>query len=58
LATDMLLSRPLANPYVVLVLLPIVWPPVGGRLAPVLVIVAVVVGTPFAMRTPLVTTEI
>jgi len=41
-----------------LVLLPIVWPPVGGRLAPVLVIVAIVVGTPVAIRTPLVTAEI
>jgi len=58
LAADMLLSRPLASPCVMLVRLPIVWPPVSSRLAPVLVSVAVAIGMPITMRTTLVTTEV
>ena len=58
LATDILLSRPLSNPYVASVLLPIIWPLVGSRLEPVLVILAVFVGMPIAMRTPPIATEI
>jgi len=47
-----------SSPCVVPVLLPIVWPPVDSRLAPVLVSVAVVVGAPVATRMTPVTTEI
>jgi len=53
LAADILLSRPLSNPYVAPLLLPIIWPPVCSRLEPVLVIVAVTIGTPIATRMPL-----
>ena len=50
LAANILLSRPLATAGVAPVLLPIVWLPVCSRLAPVLVSVAVAVGTPITSR--------
>jgi hypothetical protein len=58
LAADMLPSRPLANPCVVPVLLPIGWSPVGSRVTPWLVVVAVVVGMLVATGTTPVTAEI
>ena len=58
LATDMLLCRPLANPGVVLGLLPIVWPLVYIRLTPVLVSVVVVVGMPMTTRMTPITAKV
>ena len=49
---DIVLSRTLYSPYVTLVLLPIVWPPGGSRLEPVLVIITVTIGTSVVMRMP------
>jgi hypothetical protein len=50
LAANMLMSRPLPNPWVVPTLLPIVWPLVCSRLTHILVSVAVAIRMPIISR--------
>ena len=58
LATYMLLSRPLPNAGVAPGLLPVVWPPICCRLAPVLGSVTVAIGTPITSRATPVVAEV
>jgi len=58
LAAYMLLPRPLPNPRIAPGLLPVVWPPICSKLAPVLGSGMVAVGTPITSRATPVAAEV
>ena len=58
LAAYMLLSRPLPSTGIVPGLLPVVWPPIYSRLAPILGSEMVVVGTPITSRATPIAVEV